>query len=105
MAKLPTLRPSLPALDACRARPAPSARMTGRKLQDRRLRIWAARPHCAGCGRLTIFPHGFELDHKVPLFQGGQDTDANCQVLCVHYDALGHKAGCHAEKTARDLGG
>lgn len=78
--------------------------MTGRKLQDRRLRIWLKDPHCAGCGRLTLFPHGFELDHKVPLFQGGQDTDANCQILCVERHPDGSKTGCHVDKTADDLG-
>jgi len=73
--------------------------MTGRKLQDRRLRIWLKDPHCAGCGRLTAFPHGFELDHKVALFLGGQDTDENCQVLCVERMADGTKTGCHVSKS------
>lgn len=69
------------------------------------MRVWALDPRCAVCGRLTLFPGGFELDHKVPLFQGGQDTDENCQVLCVDYDAAGNKIGCHAAKTVQDLGG
>lgn len=76
--------------------------MTGRALQARRLRVWANNPCCAGCGRLTRFPDGFELDHKVALFAGGADEEANCQVLCVSIDAEGHKAGCHAVKTAAE---
>lgn len=82
----------------------PDRRMTGRALQERRLRLWSSNPHCVGCGALTVFPYGFELDHKVPLFQGGADTDENCQILCVYQDELGRKAGCHATKTAVDLG-
>ncbi|MFZ3206398.1 MAG: HNH endonuclease [Pseudomonas sp.] len=50
------------------------------------------------CGRLCDFPAGFELDHKLPLFQGGEDTEENCQVLCAGLD------GCHAAKTAAELG-
>lgn len=73
--------------------------MAGRKLQDRRLRMWTKNPCCAGCGRLTDYPHGFELDHVVRLDQGGQDTEENCQILCVHTDDQGNKAGCHADKT------
>lgn len=76
--------------------------MTGRKLQERRLRLWSHDPHCVMCGRLTEWPRGFELDHKVPLHQGGEDTEDNCQVLCVHYDDSGEKAGCHVIKTAQD---
>lgn len=73
-------------------------RMTGRRLQVRRERVWTNDPACAECGRVTDYPSGFELDHKVPLHQGGADTEANCQVLCSGPD------GCHARKTARDLG-
>ncbi|HBO3572498.1 HNH endonuclease signature motif containing protein [Pseudomonas aeruginosa] len=73
-------------------------RITGRKLQDRRLRVWAHNPCCVMCGKLCEFPGGFELDHKVPLFKGGEDTEENCQVLCSGPD------GCHAKKTNTDLG-
>ena len=75
-------------------------RMAGRKLQSRRWRMWQADPHCAMCGRLVAFPAGFELDHVVALVNGGEDIDANCQVLCV--DEAGH--GCHEVKTRDDLG-
>lgn len=74
------------------------ARMAGRALQARRLRIWTKSPTCAVCGRLTSYPSGFELDHRVPLHQGGPDADENCQVLCSGDD------GCHRKKTAQDLG-
>ena len=75
--------------------PTPSQkRMTGRKLQSRRLRVWAKDPHCAACRALVEYPHGFHLDHVVALVNGGQDTDANTQVLCLV---------CHEAKTRDDL--
>lgn len=77
--------------------------MAGRALQERRLRLWTDSPCCTKCGRLTDIAKdaevGFELDHRVRLADGGEDTDANCQVLCVEWVA-GKKAGCHAEKTS-----
>ncbi|WP_444437114.1 HNH endonuclease [Pseudomonas sp. A6] len=102
MARLRTLKPRLQEFKGRELRPLPTAkerRMTGRKLQDRRLRVWSKDPCCANCGKLCDFPAGFELDHKVPLFQGGADTDDNCQVLCAGPD------GCHAKKTMKDLHG
>ncbi|HGW4115666.1 TPA: HNH endonuclease [Serratia marcescens] len=51
------------------------------------------------CGRLTEYPHGFELDHKVALHQGGADTDENCQILCCGDE------GCHLKKTKADMKG
>lgn len=75
-----------------------SKRMSGRALQKRRLSVWTKDPCCAMCRRLTAFPSGFELDHKVPLFKDGEDTEANCQVLCNGVN------GCHEKKTAADLG-
>lgn len=73
-------------------------RITGRALQKRRLSVWGRDPTCAMCGRLTAYPGGFELDHKVPLFKDGEDTEENCQVLCNGIN------GCHEKKTATDLG-
>lgn len=104
--KLKTLQPRM-AIAGSRlaAAPTPSTkRMTGRKLQDRRLRVWSADPHCAHCGELTVYPNGFELDHKVSLFDGGEDSDENTQVLCVSRDVQGRKVGCHDAKTRQDMG-
>ncbi|WP_235376383.1 HNH endonuclease signature motif containing protein [Pseudomonas nitroreducens] len=57
------------------------------------------------CRKLCAFPEGFELDHKVPLYLGGADTDENCQVLCVGFATIEGKrvkTGCHAQKTSED---
>lgn len=78
--------------------------MTGRALQDRRLKMWTANPHCAACGRYVLFPSGFELDHITPLHMGGEDAEGNTQILCVERDPFGNKTGCHAEKTAGEAG-
>lgn len=104
--KLKTLKPRIGlATPRLAAAPTQSAkRMTGRKLQERRLRVWSADPRCAHCGALTVYPHGFELDHKLSLFDGGEDTDANTQILCMSRDASGRKAGCHDAKTRQDMG-
>ncbi|MHA6639943.1 HNH endonuclease signature motif containing protein [Stutzerimonas frequens] len=77
-------------------------RITGRRLQSRRLEMWLANPHCAECGRWVLFPQGFELDHKVPLGMGGEDVEANCQILCVD-SPDGSVIGCHRRKTEADL--
>ena len=80
-------------------------RITGRRLQARRLAVWSRDPHCAECGRVVAYPQGFELDHKVPLFMGGDDTEDNCQVLCVQVEVVGGqrvKTGCHVAKSATE---
>lgn len=84
-----------------------TARSRGRARQEARLRVWLRDgPRCACCGELVDITPGttrpFELDHIVPLWQGGEDTDDNRQCLCVTYDASGNKLGCHVEKTARE---
>lgn len=80
-------------------------RITGRRRQDRRLAVWSRDPTCAACGRVVAYPEGFDLDHKVPLFMGGEDAEANCQVLCVSFQVVNGvrvKTGCHALKTASE---
>lgn len=73
-------------------------RLRGRAGKARRLRLWSKDPNCARCRRLTDYPDGFHLDHKVAIINGGPDTDENLQVLCIGTN------GCHAKKTAEDLG-
>jgi len=78
-------------------------RITGRRLQARRYAVWLRDPTCAMCGRVVAYPSGFELDHKVPLFMGGEDVEENCQVLCVHVEMIDGqrvKTGCHVSKSA-----
>jgi len=94
------LRTTLPRVSPAPSRVQPAAtrseqRMTGRRLQARRLRIWSRDPRCRDCRTLTEYPHGFELDHEVPLAAGGEDSDENCAVRCP---------SCHERKTRRDMG-
>ncbi len=93
--KLRTIKPTIRTLSTGpRTVSATDQRTRGRALQYRRLRLWTKTPHCQRCGCLTDYPFGFELDHRLPLFQGGSDDYENLQVLCVP---------CHAAKTAEDL--
>jgi len=105
--KLRTLKPAVRNLTPPAARRGGSAdiRMAGRRLQDRRLKMWVKSPVCASCGKVVDYPNGFELDHKVRLSDGGADTEDNCQILCNWFDERGEKKGCHVEKTAVEGGG
>lgn len=98
--KLKTLQPRLKPLNTSRVQVSQehktrARRVTGRRLQKRRLDIWTASPQCAACERYTQYPSGFELDHIVPLHQGGEDSESNLQVLCIE---------CHGAKTLKEQG-
>ena len=99
--RLRVLRPAVRSLDPPRKREGGSANMRAPESvrTRRRLKLWTNDPHCQSCGRLVDYPWGFELDHIVPLSQGGPDTEDNCQVLCVWVDETGKKRGCHVDKT------
>lgn len=71
-------------------------RISGRALQALRLRLWTENPKCAMCGKVTVYPSGFELDHKVALINGGTNEDSNLEILCP--------SPCHELKTDKDLG-
>lgn len=98
MAKLPTLKSRLKPVEGRKLSTTSTSerRMTGSRLQARRLRLWTQSPMCADCGRVVAYPSGFELDHRVPLHQGGADTDENCQILCCG------PGGCHLKKTVAE---
>lgn len=101
MARLTTVKPRVATLPSrLRTATTKEQRTTGRALQDIRQQHWLKDPHCAECGRYVGFPNGFELDHIIPLYQGGTDTDDNRQILCADQ---GDIEGCHSKKTKRDL--
>lgn len=107
MARLCTIQPRITTMARQTMANVPivaERRITGRRLQERRKAIWMLSPSCAACGRVVLYPHGFELDHKIPLFMGGEDAQGNCQILCVWFemvDGLKVKMGCHADKSAQ----
>jgi 5-methylcytosine-specific restriction protein A len=107
MAKLRTLQPRVKVLrqSIATATPVSVQRVTGRALQRRRLELWTAGPVCAMCGRVVEYPGGFELDHKLALEHGGDDSAGNCQLLCIHVEIIDGqrvKTGCHVNKTAEE---
>ena len=98
--KLRVLRPAVRSLDPPRKRDGGSANMRAPESvrTRRRLKLWTRDPHCQICRKLVDYPWGFELDHIVPLHQGGPDTEENSQVLCVpcHRDKSKSEASGHA---------
>lgn len=92
--RLTTLKPTLHALKPrIQAQTAATERLRGRAAMDRSARIKLRDNYtCRECVRVTS---AIEVDHIVPLWQGGPDTDDNLQCLCID---------CHAAKTAREAG-
>jgi len=91
--KLTTLKPRI-SESPSRIRPSVIRRVTGRRLQTIRREHFTRQPLCVECDRRGRVSLATELDHKVPLFKGGADSDENRQGLCFD---------CHAVKTKADL--
>lgn len=73
----------------------PSFRIRGRRLQAIRGQYLRIHPLCAKCIEVGAVTLAIEVDHIVPLYLGGTDTDDNRQGLC---------GNCHQTKTAADMG-
>lgn len=68
--------------EAWTKKPTETKRVTGRKLQAMRERLFKGNPLCAECerqGRVTL---ATQRDHIKPLAEGGTDDDDNVQGLC-----------------------
>lgn len=73
-------------------------RVTGRKLQDRNMRIKTRDLFtCQGCGLVTP-PRFLQVDHRKPLAEGGTERDDNLQSLCI----IGPDGGCHGAKSKKE---
>jgi 5-methylcytosine-specific restriction protein A len=68
-------------------------RIRGRALQGIRRRHFERHPLCVCCEEQGKVRAATQLDHQVPLWQGGQDVEANRQGLCDD---------CHDAKTKKE---
>lgn len=70
-----------------------SMRVSRRSVSETKKKRVAAEQawRCAGCA--STLSHVFEVDHKTPLFAGGDNSERNLQALCRE---------CHGKKTVGD---
>lgn len=71
-------------------------RIRGRKLQQIRRDHFRRHPLCVECEKRGLIRAATELDHIVPLADGGPDVESNRQGLC---------GDCHRIKSAGEAGG
>ncbi|MGE3348317.1 MAG: HNH endonuclease [Ramlibacter sp.] len=91
----PSLRSLSPALRTLKVNPRATPRLTGKAGVERRARWLQKHPLCKHCEQ-EIPPRttmADEVDHVIPLEQGGADNESNFQSLCRAH---------HAAKTARE---
>lgn len=70
------------------ANPSATPRMRGRAWMDRRAAWLRANPLCAHCTEQGQTIVATQVDHIIPLWNGGADDESNYQSLCVpHHDA------------------
>lgn len=97
---LKTLKTNVPMLGTMRMRvvevkAGTTERMRGRAWMEARKRIGLRdRYQCAACGLVRL---DHEVDHRIPLEQGGSNEDVNLQLLCAG------PGRCHAAKTAAEV--
>lgn len=95
-----TLKPTLATANLSRvgqafqsAQPNAVKRDRSTRAQKRRLAWLTAHPLCVHCKAEGRINAARELDHIVPLWNGGADDERNLQGLCVEH---------HRTKTARE---
>lgn len=79
--------------EAWTKKPTATKRITGRKLQALRARLFEGNPLCVVCERQGFTVLATQRDHIVSLQEGGTDDEANTQGLCQT---------CHDEKSERE---
>ncbi|MFN6993727.1 MAG: HNH endonuclease [Aquincola tertiaricarbonis] len=93
--RLQTLAPRLAKLQPRLqpAQPVEQQRTRGRRWMEIRDRILRRDPLCVPCQAKGVVQASQQVDHRIPLEQGGTDDDANLQGICK---------ACHVEKTAAE---
>lgn len=100
MRKILTLQPRVARADlSIGSHIQPTKRMRGGNLQRRNRRMFMRNPLCVMCqaeGRTT---EAQVWDHKMPLWEGGSESEANLQGLCIPCHNL--KSAGEADRRAR----
>jgi 5-methylcytosine-specific restriction endonuclease McrA len=52
---------------------------------------------CQGCGLVTP-PRFLQVDHRIPLAEGGTESDDNLGSMCI----IGPEGGCHGIKSKQE---
>ena len=88
---LKTIKPRVETIDTRKGSSAAVKRIRGRALGRIRDRVLLRDCYtCRVCGRVST---ALEVDHIVPLYLGGAESDENRQSLCPR---------CHDKKTERE---
>jgi len=74
-------------------RPAAVERIRGRQRQAARTRLFQRQPFCEPCLQRGVLTLATIRDHRVPLAEGGDETEQNEQAICSR---------CHDEKTQQE---
>lgn len=98
--KLTTLKPRLTSQPVrlgtlTATQPGATPRTRGRKWMAMREAWLRKHPMCEDCQAEGLVVQGQEVDHVIPLWQGGADHESNFATRCIPH----HKA-----KTAREAG-
>lgn len=74
------------------------------RLHDRRTLFRQQRGKCGGCGFAFEF-RNLQIDHIVPMVNGGPDRLENLQLLCAHCNhAKGARSQEHLSDYLREIG-
>ena len=68
--------------EAWAKKPTATKRITGRRLQTLRDRLFSSNPLCVACERLGRVTLATQRDHIRSLAEGGADDESNVQGLC-----------------------
>jgi 5-methylcytosine-specific restriction protein A len=101
MARLTMLRPRVGTLRTGVASPLEVARIAGRPWMRIRAQVLNADPLCVHCRLERRVAEANEVDHVVPLWEGGTNDLANLQGLC----GACHKVKSEAETLRRTIQG
>lgn len=73
--------------------PSATPRQRGRGWMERRERWLRLHPLCAHCQAADLVTAAQQVDHRIPLHQGGADDESNFDSICIP---------CHKAKTAAE---
>ena len=84
---LATIKPRVHTMMQTR-NPEAEQRTRGRKWMSIRARWFSNHPLCVECQRVGRVSVASQLDHIIPLIDGGKDDESNYKSLCkAHHDA------------------